>query len=427
MNTLKNIKSQIGLNLKGTFADVSKKLAQSKEKLESKGDSRFEQNTKKIMLDRINNSEELLFNDQQSKNGNQTGEEFKDGGRLNSNGNYIEEDGHAQYVYGVPYTSRANAITQPIRGINNVTNPVPNGYFAGAKEGDSSFNQDMNQLKMAELKNDYNSFKRRGDVPKYVHGGQHNGLTGDPQYDYASNYIDPNASKIDEIGYGERDLARQQRKDIRNEKFQNFNNSVSSSLTTDNLTNAANFVSPILGNIIDRQAIKRLKTDINPSLIEAQPFVFNDTTSARERKNAEASRQMLNNINAGSTQTQVAAKAALLANRLRADNDVNISELQRKDQYLGHYRDTEFRRNAINSQTINSVNEDNLNRRNNIVVQRQAANNALQSGIVNAIQAYNINKNEKTKMGLTTLLLRDPAMYDRIKNDNPKLFKELFG
>jgi hypothetical protein len=187
---------------------------------------------------------------------------------------------------------------------------------------------------------------------------------------------------------------------------------------TSNLLSGASY-------LVNRNRVNRMETDFTPNTIAPESFNFTDTTSARERKNAEAARQAFNNINASSTQGQAAAKAAILGQRLRADNQVNISEQQRRDAALDRFNARNFRRSAINANMLNQAEQRNIASRNQQRALRGEALNRLIGDIQANRQTSIVNQGEKDKMLLTSLMQADRGTVDRFIEQNPDLAKRI--
>lgn len=315
--TLEMVNSDLGIKAKGTFSDVVESLNRRKAKFQNPTTER-DRVTSERMLARIDQAEQLLFDDQQNQNGDNGLQNAKMGGFLDM---------------GVDKSARLNR-----------------GFL--------------------DTKSDSTKFRRGGRLRKPLYG--QNGLD-----------------------------------------FSNLN----PELVADTLSGIN-----LLGN---QRAVRNLETELDPTFIDAQPFTFTDTTSAQERRNAESTRQILNNIRASSTQGQAAAAAALQANRLRADADVNTREQQRRDASLARFRSEEARRGIINSQIANQAAASNLARRNQQRALEQRARTSFIDDILANRQQSILNQRERDRIALTSLQQGDRGTIDRFIEQNPDLARRL--
>lgn len=381
-----------------SFAKTSEDLNKQKAKLQEKEDSGRSGTTKQLMLDRIDKLEEELFNDQQMQNNNNGGS-----GGVN------------------PPSSRRRHTR-----MSTIPRRFENGGDLNTDELEARRIAHINNLGLSGKDEDVLSFQRRILIEESKEKdrlGQFSPVSFTSQIQKAlpntQDRMNPELVRKFMTGFN----SSKEAIDFTNEGVPTGQNGLNLRNIDPELSSGA---LSILNFGANRRSINQLETEFNPNLIQAQNFEFNDTSSARERKNAEATRQVLNSIDASSTQTGAASKAALLANRLRADNEVNISEQNRRDSAVQRFRGEESRRNIINANIANQAAAGNLQRRNQLTSLRQGARNTLIGDIQANRQTTILNQNEKDKALLTALQQGDRGTITRMLQQYPEL-AERFG
>ena len=444
---LKALKKDSGLNLKGTYADVSKKLAEERERLDEKGNSERESNSKEFMTKRLLNLEDILFNDQQFRNGGQSSEKLRNGGRIYQNGGDLNdlEIQRIKHIQGLGTSGtdedvlrfQRGIMTEDLKRTDRDANFFPSTFSGQIQKRLPNIQDRLDPEKVRQFMTNFgnaerigtpdqpiqvdNSFRRGGKINKSVY--QEGGTLPfvDPILDFQNlqgvtqPILPETLPQVDTPQLQQPNRVAQTAGNVGRGALQFAQNPEIQA----GALSGINF-------LLNRRRINNLETEFRPTLTPAQPFTFNDTTSARERKNAEATRQVLNSIQAGSTQEKAASKASLLSRRLRADADVNISELQRRDSQLARHRGREAQREAINTNIINRAGQRNLASRNQQEALRQQAVNTLIGDVQANRQTSILNQNERDRVFLTALQQGDRGTITRLVQQYPEL-AERFG
>ena len=432
--SINRIKSNLGISVKGTFSEVSEKLNKEKNKFQNPENINRDINTSSRMLSRINQLEEGLFRDQQNQNNNNGGENARRGGLLDTVVNKQSDPVNSRFL-DTKIDSRS------FRGGGE--------FFLDSKKSDS---RDFGFREGGRISSGQNGLNLDLEAKRIAHINNL-GLSGsdDEVLSFRRRLMTEESKTKDRLSQffpssftSQIQKALPNTQDRLNPKLvRKFMTDFNKSESTINPTNIGipqgqfgldlNNINPelISGGLgalnlaANRRAIGQLETEFTPNLVAAQPFTFQDTRSAQERRNAEATRQVLNTIDSSSTQTQAAAKAGLLANRLRADSEVNIRESQRRDAALGRFRSEESRRNIINANIANQAASANLARRNQLVGLGQGARNQFIEDVQANRQLSIVNQTEKDRALLTALQQGDRGTIDRLLRDNPELARRL--
>lgn len=307
------LKSVLGKELNGTFADISAQIAKMRSKYDV-NDEDFsndspEANTAKLMNERFDEAEEMLIQSQEMQNGGGDQQEFKNGGmygkrKYNGGGGYVGLTGAG--LRKPDQLTAANDLTLPFYNNGVLPSNIDSNLQGDAKMNVNSFNA----------------------------LGANAGINATN-----TNLVAGNAPASIDLGDLSVDTGKKLPWDLAN----------------------------VANTALNAASIEKLQTQQTPDLVDQPRYIYRDRSPLAISQNRTATRSALSAV--GNQQGDVSSSTVgnFLAKELNANNQINNEEAQREVQAQQAYQNARTRVGAINSQMTNQIALDNLNRENDKV------------------------------------------------------------
>lgn len=423
-----------------TYASIGERINRMKGSYEKTLDSpnRFEENSSKIMIDKLNNLSDLLFQDQEaSKLENEEVEDntFEQGGTVTEppKFEFPFADEFARLFGMDDALNQARAFQQlpenvakqerEFEGFRELIedNPVSPNRPASLDTDQPFIKRFFSML--GETTRDRMEgiidpdkkigFKKGGKVKRYQTGGDL-----------------PPFRRLDTLGREVLDLdipLPQTNTEIREVAipFRDENRSGVGDFLSDNvgqIANLANFIS-------NENVINRMETTREPNLV-AQPVPrITDRTSQIRAMNDRSLREVLDAIDTGSVRDRNAARASALSLRIEGENTAILNELGRQDQLRAQYDNLAARINMANTDILNRTDLENLSRENELLALRQGNRDALVEGIIGNIAERDRRRMQELAIRLIANRQGDRGVVNRMLENDPNLreLAKIFG
>jgi len=372
---IRNYIKKLGISTKGsdTYASVAEKLGKRKGKYEEGLRSNLPgaKNTSEIMIKRLDNSVNQLFEDQEMKKYRPSySRKYPDGGSIpiylqqNPNSTTQQNDLKAQlnFINALKFKNslRGNVVPQlPVNALHSNSKEYERTSIVNSYAG-----VDPRALQQADsVINTMRPLYGR----KYARGGA-----------IADYWIN------DPFGGSQRAQYKPQLSEIDNYQPSGIGNNYQ----VDNRFNIGDYrgdIASVAGTIANQISINNMETNLNPDTIAAPRNIYTDRTPYLTNQISQQFRTAAQGADRSGYGNNLALKADLYAKSLEGLNRALDSEQQRKDIFDSRYNDDVNRTNYYNTQIRNSAKFESLANRN----QKRALT---QANIDNLIRSYQGNE-----------------------------------
>lgn len=478
-NTIKMLSDSLGFKPSGnTYAEISKSLAKKKDFYENNYSSRFSDKTNELMLDRINQATEMLFQDQEVNKPVEETSIFRDGGRrknLNNygyNNSFMNTRNHnirrmndhdyktaLQFAQinnrAVPETlieSIKNSQLELIKNENinsfneNINNINKNKKFSKEQLWFGRTQPDIKLRTKLEKKsfNDENLlFNTLTDNKLYPNVNLDKIKQSDNKiYNFPTDSIELNQSVTDQPLFNVNTDNINQGFDFSKVDFTNNNkdiidpNIVNPEVATKNkfnlntgnidlmplITQGANY----LNYRRNKNMVKNLPDKIDPTFVNAPRFNYIDRSGADRADIDTSTSSAIKQLQRSSGQDVNAGNlSAIMSANIQGKNRVSQIEGQREDQARQQFDNNMINVNAQNAGISNQFNQINTQLNIDKIRTLNDVNNAFTQGVIANLQVAEANKMEGAKALLTAVKDGNTDVVTRLLQQYPHLAKIL--
>jgi hypothetical protein len=182
--------------------------------------------------------------------------------------------------------------------------------------------------------------------------------------------------------------------------------------------NAGNIINA-LGTLSNQAIINKMQTNLNPALVNTPRFSYLDQSSPMLNRNNQAFREA-NLTLARSGRDSIGSTSTLFANKLSADSDIAVAEANRKQSAIDNYLNRVTSIDIGNKGTTNAVNESNLARNNQKLALTQQNTDNFYKGVLGNMAYSDRMQLDRDKATLSASSVGERGILERLRKD-PKL------